>query len=403
MDNTILRDMLYISGCGAAGNNIDRKIHCEDWHRMLGHLDGCKLYGFAMYALIKDGNSNTDCPLDMIDSGRQRIRNMALKQMSGYANLFSFVDELKEAGFSPLLLKGILLADCYKQPYLRTSNDVDFYIDESDEKALCSFLKKKGFFIEERARYEHHFQAKHDKYGFFEFHVQLFADKVANVWEGQSGLSIFKKRTGDISSYYVDRHSIESLDSTEHFLFVVLHFVKHFLSMEAEIRMVMDICLYAVKYDDLIDWSYFISVIEKLGYRKLLDNVFEIGNELMGIKTSWPPLTCPDENTLCEIADILCSPMKNMEITAKFNDIFWTKESNQISGGFGSRVKFLWIGSVPFFKKYVRQYSLKETLKMGSMKILRILFRGGMESDNGQYDSDIADRLKVFKQLGLTK
>ncbi len=79
---------------------------------------------------------------------------------------------------------------------------------------------------------------------------------------------------------------VYSLNCDLHFLFLVMHFVKHFLHGGIGMRQVVDIIMYAEKYGDQINWEKIYETLEELHVLKLIENVFQMAIDHLAFDTS---------------------------------------------------------------------------------------------------------------------
>lgn len=69
-------------------------------------------------------------------------------------------------------------------------------------------------------------------------------------------------------------------------LFLIMHFVKHFLHGGVGIRQVLDIIMYAERFGTEIDWPHLYAVLEEEHVLTLSENVFAIAVDHLGFDVS---------------------------------------------------------------------------------------------------------------------
>ena len=79
---------------------------------------------------------------------------------------------------------------------------------------------------------------------------------------------------------------IYSLSHAQHMLFLIMHFVKHFLHGGVGIRQVLDIIMYAERFGTEIDWPHLYAVLEEEHVLTLSENVFAIAVDHLGFDVS---------------------------------------------------------------------------------------------------------------------
>lgn len=200
-----------------------------------------------------------------------------------------------------IVVKGIVLRSLYPQPENRPSNDEDLYIEKKDlEKAKDIFLKEKFVLTGE-------------------------SDDVTTFVDYQSGLSIelhsslFSKDSKAYGKYqdafehafeHMIVHDIQgvpiySLSYDLHLLFLMMHFVKHFLHGGVGIRQIIDIVMYSETYGDTIHWNRIYHTLEQLDVLVLIENVLALAHQHLGFDFSKIKLPDDYDEKKCDYDDLL--------------------------------------------------------------------------------------------------
>lgn len=200
-----------------------------------------------------------------------------------------------------IVVKGIVLRSLYPQPENRPSNDEDLYIEKKDlEKAKDIFLKEKFVLTGE-------------------------SDDVTTFVDYQSGLSIelhtslFSKDSKAYGKYQdVFEHAFEhmivhdiqgvpvySLSYDLHFLFLIMHFIKHFLHGGVGIRQIIDIVMYSETYGDKIHWDRIYHTLEQLNVLVLIENVLALAHQHLEFDFSKIKLPDNFDEKKCDYDDLL--------------------------------------------------------------------------------------------------
>ncbi len=173
---------------------------------------------------------------------------------------------LKQNDIEVCLLKGMTIGVLYAEPYSRTTSDIDLLLNnETEEKKACDVMKELGFEIMHKSVGSHHSKCLRKDVGLIEIHTQLYDKEVQKVWYG-----IDKRQ----SRYkYIDFESkivkCKQLCHNDNFMFIFLHFVKHYINGLVTIKQVMDIMLYLSKHIDKIEINKFENQIKNQNYFKL--------------------------------------------------------------------------------------------------------------------------------------
>lgn len=186
--------------------------------------------------------------------------------------MYTFLET--ELAFShPVMLKGDLMSDLYANPELRFSGDTDLLIDPKDEKEVLEAFKKAGGDYVPRGENNNQAVCVHPKAGKFEIHIALDTKEVSEVW--YDNLDFLGEEKQKIT--LKNGHTVTALGITDGAINMVLHFLKHFISGIAHLKMLGDSLLYLSHYWDKIDVSRLESVMEQLGYTGIYNTIKEIG------------------------------------------------------------------------------------------------------------------------------
>ncbi len=179
---------------------------------------------------------------------------MQLHKQKHYLKVVS--EKLSDKKIRHLPVKGQCVRECYPEEEMRSSCDVDIFYDISrtdDVKAIAEELK---FSLREVG--ENHYEYENGNVT-LELHYALtppnsfLKDYYGEGWE--------RLKTED--GY---RHSFNAEDN---YIYIILHFVKHFLLEGGGIRQMADIYMYNTKHDNM-DRDYLNEEFEKLGIVKFV-------------------------------------------------------------------------------------------------------------------------------------
>lgn len=174
-----------------------------------------------------------------------------------------------------LIVKGLICRSLYPQPDNRQSNDEDLYVQKEEFEIVTEILLRNNFTI----------VSKSDD-------VTTFIDPISGLSiELHTALfSLESKAYGNYQRYF-DRafdecivHRIEgvdvySLEYTQHLLFLILHFVKHFFHGGVGIRQVVDIVMYSEAYGDKVNWDRLYDILKELNIYVLITSLFAMAHD----------------------------------------------------------------------------------------------------------------------------
>ena len=255
----------------------DARLNQKSTYRQ---LDYQKLYQLAdqhqVSALIY--NQIYDFP-DFPNDLKQQWRSEAIKinafQTRKTFRLLDIYQKLRNKGIDVIVVKGIICRSLYPQGENRQSNDEDLYIKQKDLQTVKDILL------------EDHFQIAHeseDVTTFIDFssglsiemHTQLFSKDSKAYGKYQS---LFDNAFEHTTIHSIQGVDFISLDHDYHLLFLILHFVKHFLHSGAGIRQVLDIVVYSETYQDDIDWKKIFEILKYFQVDELILNLFSMAHD----------------------------------------------------------------------------------------------------------------------------
>ena len=182
-----------------------------------------------------------------------------------------------------LVFKGIILRELYPIPDERISGDEDLLIEKKDLKKAIEILEsnkmERALSDEEEADVYHYFCKRTGLH--IELHTTLFGEKsVTNKKMEQIFTDVFQ----DADTVNINRVEVHTFSINKHFLYVICHAIKHFVSCGTGIRQICDIAMYINKYHEEINWDYIWVEITKLRYDTLLVNLLQIAIDYLGLE-----------------------------------------------------------------------------------------------------------------------
>ena len=195
----------------------------------------------------------------------------------------SLYGAMGEAGYHPLVVKGILCRGLYPQGDLRPSNDEDLFVTEEEFRGCCRFLKEQGFTptdTDTDRAFEIGWRKDHL---YIELHRSLFSPEAGAYGD----LNRFFTAKG--TAYPTESgREILSLRPHDHMLYLLLHAYKHFLHSGFGIRQVCDIGLWAREYQARIDWNLLARQCAECRAQGFAAAVLGIGSHYLNISLPLP-------------------------------------------------------------------------------------------------------------------
>ena len=245
-------------------------------------LDYQKLFDLAnqhqISALIYNQIYNFD---DFPEEIKQRWKKDALKinafQTRKTMKILQVYRQFLKQELKVLIVKGLVCRSLYPQPDNRQSNDEDLYVQKEEYEAVKDILLKNNLTVISESN-----------------DVTTFIDPVSGLSiELHTALfSLESKAYGNYQRYFdqafdecivhsIDGVSVYSLEYTQHLLFLILHFVKHFFHGGVGIRQVLDIVMYSEAYGDKVNWDRLYDILKELNIYVLITSLFAMAHDLL--------------------------------------------------------------------------------------------------------------------------
>ena len=190
--------------------------------------------------------TNESVPEDIrkkFDLERMKITAQQIKQGVAISELKEIFDLYKAKG---IILKGSIIKDFYPVSYMRSMSDIDFFMEEEDILRIRDAVVGKGFKAGLQGSNSHYVFEKYDIVD-----VELHYD--IERADGNYGKEIFSKRfpegltIQDAMDVWEHTMPVEGssymlqLTPEYHYLYIVMHMMKHFMSSGTGTRSFIDV------------------------------------------------------------------------------------------------------------------------------------------------------------------
>ena len=181
----------------------------------------------------------------------------------------SLYKEFVKADIHPIVMKGLICRQLYEE-YCdhRPSGDEDILIQKSEFELVQQILVKNGYYPDhENIKVEQLEDLQ--EVTFFNTVIGLSIEVHVNPighednWRRQLNdcfKNVFQNRIDEV----VDDVAITTMGYTDHMLFLILHAFKHLTAGGFGIRQVLDILIYAEKYESVCNWEHLCEVLTGL-------------------------------------------------------------------------------------------------------------------------------------------
>lgn len=219
----------------------------------------------------------------------------------------SVYDKLVAVGLKPLILKGLVCRSMYgAYADHRPSSDEDIYIKKEDFPLIHKILMEQGFQMEQ-LEVTDKVLSQAQEISFYNNNIDLYLEVHLNVMGNENFIrkkmnTFFETVHESNMRIKIDGHIIYTLNPTDHYLYLFLHFFKHFTLSGIGIRQVIDMFLFDKTYHDQIDWKLVEDRIREVSAYKLYLDVRFIGKTYLGFPVD---ADCDNSRVQTLLEDIL--------------------------------------------------------------------------------------------------
>lgn len=256
MNNTYIENGYVI--CKALGDAMNGKVNSiekcerkEDVEYRLKFLKAHNLLTFYDFVIDKN-DVEFYLGKDKSKLFSDKVKKAVFKQLKLEMMSDAISKSLGEQGINHLVLKGTTLKKFYPENIVRTSTDIDFYVDENDLALVDKTLKNLGFSFERIYNECDYNYIKEPRY-YVEIHTSMegFSREQKEVLKGLAHAA------------WSTEQPKSQLSDNDTYIYLVFHMYKHFVIAGAGVRMLLD--MYLVRKSRALDFSYITPVLKKLG------------------------------------------------------------------------------------------------------------------------------------------
>ncbi len=276
--------------------SMNTKERIENWEEInwrellyLSHLHQVipMLYeGLEKSKLIQNANK------EFVNEIRKISITQSVAQLHRTLLFLDIYEQFQEDKIQAVVVKGVILRYLYPNENYRQSGDEDVYIKKEDFNIVNKILERNGFQCEKKyssmGDLKQEMSYEHPSGLVIEIHTDLF-DYSFELFRHMEDL--FENAFEHSISVQIESTLVQTLSLDEHFLFLVIHSAKHFISLGLGIRQLCDIVMFCEKYGKEINWEIIWDKVASLGYAKYLRNLLAIGEQCLGLSHSSYSLT----------------------------------------------------------------------------------------------------------------
>lgn len=261
----------------------------------------------AVLPLLVQAAADTGLFPDREHGAFREARLLTMGQAARTAEFLLLLRELEKRDLHPLVLKGMVCRALYPEPEQRASADEDFLVASEDYPAYREALFACGL----RLREPDTGWEEKDELAFvdpsrnlcLELHFRPFSSDSAAIRDCNRYFESAQTRTTDLSVYGLP---VRTLQPTEHLLFLLCHAYKHLFYSGLGVRQLCDICLFAARFPERIDWLALRRSCGELEIEKLAAAIFRVGERYLDLPVP-AAFADPDVDELPLLKDCLAA------------------------------------------------------------------------------------------------
>lgn len=190
--------------------------------------------------------SKIDMPLECAEIFDYMIFDGARKGILLESRYKEVTNALNYADIPHIVVKGYVLRNIYPEKDMRSMGDIDFVVKEENMQKAKDALLKEGYTFNHSYRGEWSYSKD-----------SMVVELTQNLMDADVGYFNYEEYMSHIfdNTRLIDGCTYE-LTYEFHFIYIMLHTMKHFYGEGCGVRMILDMALYIKKYGDSLDWDY---------------------------------------------------------------------------------------------------------------------------------------------------
>ena len=259
-----------------------------EWQEDISEAEWMELFGLSQQHQVLPMVYETvyPCPAFRTVSAEQNqiLKRQVIRQVMVQSRkteeFLALYRKLTESGITPLVVKGLVCRNIYREPDYRCSGDEDVLIPREQFGRCHEIFTENGMKpVEPGENMEAEGETPYYKEKgalHIELHKELFAaeSKAYGEFNGLFADAFERKIQIEINGVRV-----YTMCHTEHLLYLIVHAFKHFLHSGFGIRQVCDIAIYANKYGCEIDWDELQEKCRSIHAEVFAAALFDIGEK----------------------------------------------------------------------------------------------------------------------------
>lgn len=290
----ISEKMLEALRCFLNGEKVmwEDGVSAEDW-QMLFRL--CQYHQILpmIYDTVYACPAFQTCPQETVQMIKTQVIRQVMVQSRKTEEFLQLYKKLLEQDLTPLVVKGLVCRELYREPDYRCSGDEDVLIPAEQFKACSEVFAAAGMeMLEPDQDPDEAGEVPFYKVGGL-LHIELHKELFSSESEAYGDLNrlfdgVFERKIEDT----IHGVPVYTMCHTDHLLYLILHAFKHFLHSGFGIRQVCDIVYYAEMYGKDIDWESILESCRSIRAEVFAAALFDIGKKELEFDPE--KACCPD-------------------------------------------------------------------------------------------------------------
>ena len=259
-----------------------------EWQEDISEAEWMELFGLSQQHQVLPMVYETvyPCPAFRTVSAEQNqiLKRQVIRQVMVQSRkteeFLALYRKLTESGITPLVVKGLVCRNIYREPDYRCSGDEDVLIPREQFGRCHEIFTENGMKpVEPGENMEAEGETPYYKEKgalHIELHKELFAAE-SKAYGEFNGLfaDVFERKM----QIEINGVQVYTMCHTEHLLYLIVHAFKHFLHSGFGIRQVCDIAIYANTYGGEIDWDELQEKCRSIHAEVFAAALFDIGEK----------------------------------------------------------------------------------------------------------------------------
>lgn len=277
----ISEKMLEALRCFLNGEKVmwEDGVSAEDW-QMLFRL--CQYHQILpmIYDTVYACPAFQTCPQETVQMIKTQVIRQVMVQSRKTEEFLQLYKKLLEQDLIPLVVKGLVCRELYREPDYRCSGDEDVLIPAEQFKACSEVFDAAGMeMLEPDQDPDEAGEVPFYKVGGL-LHIELHKELFSSESEAYGDLNrlfdgVFERKIQDT----IHGVPVYTMCHTDHLLYLILHAFKHFLHSGFGIRQVCDIVIYAEAFGKEIDWDDLMEKCKGIHADVFAASLFDIGKK----------------------------------------------------------------------------------------------------------------------------